>query len=177
MPGGNPLPYATLTPAPLAPSPAMASAPVPATETMQPTMEGAAVDETPAEIRADELPLEPARAAAPGSAGPLRGDRRDGGFIPPRPADAGPRLGNPNPDRFMAPAPEKKKGLFSRMFGGSAPVQPAPSPARTAPAPQLAAAPSQPTLGPVTVEPNRPKGGTGEDDVLDIPAFLRRKQS
>ncbi|WP_114394599.1 cell division protein FtsZ [Oleisolibacter albus] len=131
-----------------------------------------------------------AQAATPQGApqgGPLRGDRREGGFIPPRPADAGPRLAQTQPpERFTPPQP-KKQGLFQRMFGfaGSepAPRQAAPhaAPHTQAPAPQAAAPvmaprPPQPApQAPVAETAPRAKPGHGEDEMLDIPAFLRRQ--
>ena len=135
----------------------------------------------------------PARPAGNPATGPLRGERREGSFIAPKPADAGPRLGTAAPERYNAPAqpaPDKAKpGIFQRMFGfGGAPAPGAATAGASmaAPAaPKAAAQPSAPARphapapqpqAPLAVEPApRAKAPAAEDDHLDIPAFLRRQ--
>jgi cell division protein FtsZ len=125
--------------------------------------------------------------------GPLRGERHDDRFIAPRPADSGPRNQGPalQPERFTAPpAGEpvgKKRGssLFERVTGlgrrfidaGEPEPQPVrqapqavPTASRTQPAP--APAPQPPRLA--AEQPER-KAVHQEEDMLDIPAFLRRQ--
>ena len=144
----------------------------------------------------------PAAPASPATGGPLRGERSNGSFIPPRPADAGPRLGAQNPERF-APAPaaaaqpeaKKKAGLFQRMFGFGGEEQQAPAPAPQPQSGQTFLAPSalrpQPGAQPAAARPAAPqpapqqpvlavdagerRAPQGEDEMLDIPAFLRRQ--
>jgi cell division protein FtsZ len=122
-----------------------------------------------------------------------RAERRESGFIPPRPVDTGPRASQITPDRFHPPAqaaPEvRKAGLFQRMFGmAGEPARPAVSPSHSshtshgnhASAPAAHGTPAQrpqavaPQPGPVALEP-RGKSASSEDDHLDIPAFLRRQ--
>ncbi|QJE72258.1 cell division protein FtsZ [Aerophototrophica crusticola] len=198
MPGAAPG-YANLTPAPVAPQAVSVEPVARAEEQAQPAAPAPmAMEHAPAPVQ------EPAprmfeqaapRAAQPAPTGPLRGQRSDTGFVAPRPADGGPRVSNA-PERFTPPAPaEKKAGLFQRMFGfaggNSAPApaepprqpqapqapyanghaQPQPYPSqRQAPAP----APQQPNLA-TEPGPRAPKPAAGEDDMLDIPAFLRRQ--
>ncbi|MBB6249830.1 cell division protein FtsZ [Nitrospirillum iridis] len=219
--------HAALTPAPMAPAPTATAhaAPVPAVTTPAPAPMAApqmAVP-TPAAFTpvAEHAPAAPAveathehapepaprtevpmRAPAPGT---LRGERGGAGFIPPRPADGGPRLGAPNPDRYTPPQAEpRKKGIFQRMFGfGGEDQAPAPQPqmaprqpAPTAhyapqPAPQVSqpvqqhAAPAVTPQGAQHQAPRQPTPSVhpepglgrapGEDSSLDIPAFLRRQ--
>ncbi|WP_044564228.1 cell division protein FtsZ [Azospirillum sp. B4] len=224
--------HAALTPAPMAPAPmtaaSTATAPAPSVATVttpapapitapQMAVPAPAAFATPATEAAPTAPAvemasEPAaeqapraevpmRAPAPGT---LRGERGGTGFIPPRPADAGPRLGAPNPDRYTPPQAEpRKKGIFQRMFGFGgdepapqaapqpqmAPRQPAPA-AHYAPQPaphvqqqpvhQHAAAPQAQHPAPRQPAPSvHPEPGLGrapgEDSSLDIPAFLRRQ--
>ena len=119
------------------------------------------------------------------SAGPLRGERRDGSFIAPRPVDPGPRQPASTapaaiPETQGAERPRKRSlSLFERVTGlgwrgreeveaeveEEAPVQSRAQPTLQAPA--KPAASSRPGEG---AKPSR-----SEEDVLDIPAFLRRQ--
>ena len=131
--------------------------------------------------------------------GPLRGQNQDGAFIAPRPADAGPRQQGQSlniEQRFVAPTaavPEpapKKRGssLFERVTGigrrimeGSEPEQ---QQARQAPQPQAqqpasvrqapAGAPQQ-QQRPAEQSDRPAKMSHAEEEMLDIPAFLRRQ--
>jgi cell division protein FtsZ len=124
--------------------------------------------------------------------GPLRGQNQDGSFIAPRPADGGPRQQGPslNAERFIAPtaalpepAPKKRGGLLDRvrrMMDGGEPEQqarpaPQPQPQAQQPAPVRqapAGAPQQRQPEPM----DRPtKMSHAEEEMLDIPAFLRRQ--
>jgi cell division protein FtsZ len=118
-------------------------------------------------------------------------------YIPPRPTEAPPRQALPpqmlglQPLAQAAPAVEKKKAysLFERVTGAarraeSAPV-PTPQPQRSIPTLGTAiparaqhhesniAPAGQPRLG--IDGPARPKASSPEDDLLEIPAFLRRQ--
>ena len=130
--------------------------------------------------------------------GPLRGQNQDGSFIAPRPADAGPRQQGPslNAERFIAPtaalpdpAPKKRgSSLFERVTGigrrimdGGEPEQQQP---RQAPQPQPQGQQSAPVRqapagAPQQRQPeqmDRPtKMSHAEEEMLDIPAFLRRQ--
>ena len=116
------------------------------------------------------------------ASGPLRGERRDGTFIAPRPVDPGPRQPVTTHDPMAGDRPQKRsRSLFERVTGLgwrgrdesegeaedlTAPVRPAPSlqaPAKPAPAARQAD-------GGGAAKANR-----SEEDVLDIPAFLRRQ--
>ncbi|TWB21219.1 cell division protein FtsZ [Nitrospirillum amazonense] len=218
--------HAALTPAPVAPTAAAPAVPAPLAVPMaaaQPAPQMAvpapapftpAVEAAPAPMAAPaaEMAPEPVaeqpapraevpmRAPAPGA---LRGERSGAGFIPPRPADAGPRLGAPNPERYTPPQAEpRKKGIFQRMFGfggddpAPAPQVQHPQPAQRQPAPAAHYAPQQhapqvqhpqpaqqhapaPQAAPrqqpaVHQEPGLGRA-PGEDSSLDIPAFLRRQ--
>jgi cell division protein FtsZ len=112
---------------------------------------------------------------------------RGGAFIAPRPVDAGPPR-QPTAAQPAAPqaprAPEQPPrprgrvpSLIERVTGvGRARATPPapPAPARE-PQPRAAipARPAQPRLAPL--EPEERPGATKEDDLLDIPAFLRRQ--
>ncbi len=118
---------------------------------------------------------------------------RTAAFIAPRPADGGPRQQGPslNAERFIAPtaalpepAPKKRGGLFERvirrMMDGGEPEQqarpaPQPQPQAQQPAPVRqapAGAPQQRQAEPM----DRPtKMSHAEEEMLDIPAFLRRQ--
>jgi cell division protein FtsZ len=112
---------------------------------------------------------------------------RSGAFIAPRPVDAGPprQPTAPQPTAPQAPrAPEpparprgRVPSLIERVTGvGRARATP-PAPPAPAREPQPRAAipsrPAQPRLAPL--EPEERPGATKEDDLLDIPAFLRRQ--
>ncbi|MGF7208363.1 cell division protein FtsZ [Skermanella aerolata] len=159
----------------------------------------------PAPVAESQPMQHPAEFAAPPRGreqdrvtGPLRGQNQDGSFIAPRPADAGPRQQGPslNAERFIAPtaalpdpAPKKRgSSLFERVTGigrrimeGGEPEQQQP---RQAPQPQPqgqqaapvrqapAGAPQQRQSEPM----DRPtKMSHAEEEMLDIPAFLRRQ--
>jgi cell division protein FtsZ len=127
--------------------------------------------------------------------GPLRGQNQDGSFIAPRPADGGPRQQNPslNTERFIAPTaalPEsapKKRGssLFERVTGIGRRIMegsdPEPQQVRQTPQPQAQAPVRQAPAGaPQQQRPaeslERPaKMSHAEEEMLDIPAFLRRQ--
>jgi cell division protein FtsZ len=133
-----------------------------------------------------EYEQQPVRAAQPSTAtGPLRGERHDGAFIAPRPADGGPRA-TLAPTEGFAPTAEqrpRRTSLFERVTGlgrrimeGSDPVEPAaartaPQPAQPAPRPAAPPAPSRLAADPA----DRQKLSHTEEDMLDIPAFLRRQ--
>ena len=126
----------------------------------------------------------------------LRGQNQDGAFIAPRPADAGPRQQGPslNAERFVAPtaalpepAPKKRGGsLFERVTGigrrimdGGEPEQQSPSgspaPARQQPAPVRQAPAGAPQQRPAEPMDRPTKMSHAEEEMLDIPAFLRRQ--
>ncbi|HYC04280.1 MAG TPA: cell division protein FtsZ [Azospirillaceae bacterium] len=187
-------PAAPMTAGALALEPVVEAEPETAPAEAEPAAEATPVEAAPQPT--SPLAAAPVAAApAPTGSGPLRGERSNGAFIPPAPAGAGPRLGAPNPERFTAPSADAKKkpGLFQRMFGFGGeeqqvpPAAPpsvqrqqaapqAPAAARQQPAPTLGAArptaPQQPGLGIDGVER---KAAQGEDELLDIPAFLRRQ--
>ncbi|WP_158046593.1 cell division protein FtsZ [Skermanella pratensis] len=143
------------------------------------------------ELTAQPRGREPERVS-----GPLRGQNQDGVFIAPRPADSGPRpqSQNLNTERYLAPtaalpeAAPKKRGssLFERVTGlgrrimeGSEPEQQARQ-APQPPAPPVGikqapgGAPQAPR--PASEPMDRPtKMSHAEEEMLDIPAFLRRQ--
>ena len=109
------------------------------------------------------------------SGGPLRGERRDGTFVAPRPVDPGPRQPVGQPDPLVADRtgpgedgddrPRKRSmSLFERVTGlgwrGREEGEPEPM---ERPAPR------------VVDGGDRAKLSRAEEDVLDIPAFLRRQ--
>jgi cell division protein FtsZ len=167
-----------------APQPEQAAPPAPLAEPQQ--------MQHPGEFAAPQRAREQDRVT-----GPLRGQNQDGAFIAPRPADAGPRQQGPslNAERFVAPTaavPEpapKKRGssLFERVTGigrrimeGSEPEQQqprqAPQPQAQQPAPVRqapAGAPQQPRPAEQLERPA--KMSHAEEEMLDIPAFLRRQ--
>ncbi|MEI7609457.1 MAG: cell division protein FtsZ [Rhodospirillaceae bacterium] len=145
---------------------------------------------TPADPKATSAAAAAVRAALSTGAeplqtranGPLRGERRDGTFIAPRPVDPGPRQPATTHDPMAGDRPQKRsRSLFERVTGLgwrgrdegegeaedlTAPARPAPSlqaPAKSAPAARQAD-------GGAAAKANR-----SEEDVLDIPAFLRRQ--
>jgi cell division protein FtsZ len=120
---------------------------------------------------------------------------RSESFIPPRPMDALSRQAPQavQPPMPQAPAPVEKKrsySLFERVTGAARRAESASIPA---PAPQQRAIPTlgtaMPTRSSITESniapagqprlgidaPARPKVSTPEDDLLEIPAFLRRQ--
>jgi cell division protein FtsZ len=129
------------------------------------------------------------QAPAAHVAGPLHGERRDDRFIAPRPAEAGVRpaaMSTPHlppapvvtpsaPPASPAPEPAteivpRRSSLFNLVTGiGRRREEPAPA-ARTAPIP-----PAPPARQPAaTLEPMAPRAAADEE-MLDIPAFLRRQ--
>jgi cell division protein FtsZ len=137
----------------------------------------------------------PEAAAAPAFFQPEPVDRSAESFIPPRPMDNPQR---PAPVQHavqpQTPAPAEKKrsfSLFERVTGAARRAENAGAP--PAPAPQQRSIPTlgttTPTRGSMTESniapasqprlgidaPVRPKVSTPEDDLLEIPAFLRRQ--
>jgi cell division protein FtsZ len=127
-------------------------------------------------------PVPPAAEAAENAA------VKSGAFIAPRPVDAGParpvpivQSATPQPAVALAgsaprgDAQPRPKGrvpsLIERVtgVGRARPPVPAPRPAAAA----APARPAQPRLAPL--EPEERPGTSKEDDLLDIPAFLRRQ--
>jgi cell division protein FtsZ len=127
----------------------------------------------------DSEPAPQVAVAAEGAA--LRG----GAFIAPKPADPG--LGRPIPltqpavppaaaAREPAPRPKGRVPSLIERVTGVGRARPAPTlPERPAPPPVAAppAKPAQPRLA--SLEPDDRPGASSEDDLLDIPAFLRRQ--
>ncbi|HTZ81104.1 MAG TPA: cell division protein FtsZ [Stellaceae bacterium] len=163
----------------------------------QPTVQPQPTAQVPQPAPAAELPMP---AAQPGTV--ERAMVRNEAFIPPRPAE--PQMRAPvvtapvvapepfaaaamaNGGRPVAPATVRKArmpSLFERVTGVArnrgASVEP-PAPAVTAPAAPAAAAPAQPTLpaqprlGPLDPA-DRVAVSKAEEDLLEIPAFLRRQ--
>jgi cell division protein FtsZ len=136
----------------------------------------------PVEERA-EMPEPPAPAAAAAESAAVR----SGAFIAPRPVDAGPPRQAPITQPAVSPmAPPREPqqqqrprgrvpSLIERVTGvGRARVTPPAPPMREPqPRPAAPARPSQPRLAPL--EPEERPGASKEDDLLDIPAFLRRQ--
>jgi cell division protein FtsZ len=134
-----------------------------------------------------ETRAEPARAEGAGEPVPAAAAVaesaavRSGAFIAPRPAEAGPArpasvaqpVAQPAPATAAQPRPRGRvPSLIERVtgVGRARPVVPPPPP-RAPAAP--AARPAQPRLAPL--EPEERPGTSKEDDLLDIPAFLRRQ--
>jgi len=114
-----------------------------------------------------------------------------GGFVPPRPVEAQTR---PVPTPQPAPAPDalaaaaienggrpplkpshRAPSLFERVTKAGRLLhreEPEPPTARVAPTPAAAPTPAQPKLAPL--DPSE-RPGAKEEDLLDIPAFLRRQ--
>ncbi|HEY1794599.1 MAG TPA: cell division protein FtsZ [Stellaceae bacterium] len=159
------------------------------TQNAAPRSEGAAPAPPPQgpaqeRVAASEPPPPPVAEAAETAA--VRG----GAFIAPRPVDAGPQrqpATAPQPALPQAPrAPEPQArprgrvpSLIERVTGvgrarATPPTPPTPAPPRD-PQPRAAAParPTQPRLAPL--EPEQHPGAAKEDDLLDIPAFLRRQ--
>ncbi|MCW2246498.1 cell division protein FtsZ [Azospirillum fermentarium] len=129
---------------------------------------------------------------------PLATERRDGAFIPPQPMDPGQRAPMAAPPVTMsappAPAsqpqqhhyaeePKKRQSLFSRVTGLGRRKEETPAEPPRQALPPVAPAVSAPPAAPqaqaprVTVDPtpHGTKMASHEEDVLDIPAFLRRQ--
>jgi cell division protein FtsZ len=129
-------------------------------------------------IEADNDALPPAAEAAESAA------LRSGAFIAPRPADAGAARSIPLSQPAVPPAPAapepapKPKGrmpsLIERVTGvGRARAVPPPAERPAHPPVGPATKPVQPRLA--ALEPDDRPGSSSEDDLLDIPAFLRRQ--
>jgi cell division protein FtsZ len=172
-----------------APQPEQVAPPAPVVEP-QPLQHPA---QQPGELAAPQRAREQDRVT-----GPLRGQNQDGAFIAPRPADGGPRPQGPalNAERFTAPtaalpdpAPKKRgSSLFERVTGigrrimeGSEPVEQqqarlAPQPQAQQPAPvRQAPAGAAPQQRPADQLERPTKMSHAEEEMLDIPAFLRRQ--
>ncbi|MBP7336781.1 cell division protein FtsZ [Niveispirillum sp.] len=174
--------FAPMTPAPM-PGAAVA-------EAQHPVVEAPAAEVQAAAAMAAATAPQPAPAMAgqelrPSDMRPAAPPRRDDAFIPPRAAEGAPRSNQPTaPERFVPPAPQpEKRGLFSKLFGGGSP-QPAPAAPRMPapapqPAPQFHSQARQPAPAPqpaAHAEPApRAKATPSEEEMLDIPAFLRRQ--
>jgi cell division protein FtsZ len=142
---------------------------------------------TRAETRAQPAMAEPTLPAAEAAESAAV---RNGAFIAPRPIDAGPArptpvapasAGQPAAAVAVRDAQARPRGrvpsLIERVTG-VARVRPPTPPRQAAPAlPSMsapaAARPAQPRLAPL--EPEQRPAATKEDDLLDIPAFLRRQ--
>ncbi|HYH17386.1 MAG TPA: cell division protein FtsZ [Azospirillum sp.] len=169
-------------------APLAESAPAPVAEAAQ-----APVQQPPmAPAPAQQMPVQHQQApAAHAPAGPLHADRRDGAFIPPKAVDPGPR---PTLSTAAAPVPaavesapeaqaKKRMSLFGLVTGigrrKEEPMHEAPraaAPQQHAPqqhAPAAPQHPQQPSLG-IPAAP-QPKAHPTDEDMLDIPAFLRRQ--
>jgi cell division protein FtsZ len=135
--------------------------------------------------RAEARSAEPLPAAAEAAENAAA---RGGAFIAPRPVDAGPARPVPVAQPAVAGAPRdaqpRPKGrvpsLIERVtgVGRARPAVPAPVPPRPVAAPAAArpaqpAQAAQPRLAPL--EPEDRPAPSKEDDLLDIPAFLRRQ--
>jgi cell division protein FtsZ len=193
IPGGGAAPhYAQMTAGPVPGAVPMQPAPVAPPSAVTDTIPTA---EPAVEMAAHAPAAPPSQELRPVDMRPAAPARREDAFIPPRPAEGAPRSSGNVPERFTPPPAEKKAGLFSRMFGLGGAAQP-PSPRHAVPPPQQpapqfqgqprgsqqpAAAPiqpaPQPTLqhAPQAEAAPRPKAGQSEEDMLDIPAFLRRQ--
>ncbi len=154
----------------------------------QPMLTQNAASEAPprgeARAQGPSEPVPPAAEAAENAA------VRSGAFIAPRPVDAGPARPVPivqstgaqpavetagsTPRGDAQPRPKGRvPSLIERVTGVGRARPPAPMPDRS-PRPAAAPArPAQPRLAPL--EPEERPGTNKEDDLLDIPAFLRRQ--
>jgi cell division protein FtsZ len=119
----------------------------------------------------------PAAAAAAESAA-----LRNGAFVVPRPVEAAPARPVPIAQPAVPPAPDappprargRVPSLIERVTGVGRARPTVPPPERTPPQPAPAAArAAPPRLTPL--EPEERPGASKEDDLLDIPAFLRRQ--
>ncbi|MBI1205701.1 MAG: cell division protein FtsZ [Azospirillum sp.] len=135
---------------------------------------------------------EPARSAAP-----LRGERKNGQFLPPRPVEVGPRPVQPvlpsegfaAPRGSNAPEPHADKtarrgiSLFERVTGLGGGARRAKDVPEVDSEKTMVSAPRSQPHAPVAHaqqrlqidSPERTKMTAAEEDVLDIPAFLRRQ--
>jgi len=105
---------------------------------------------------------------------------RSGAFIAPRPVDAGPSrpaaVAQPvaaSTPRDPAPRPRGRVPSLIERVTGVGRARPPAAPPAPRPAAAQAARPAQPRLAPL--EPEERPGTSKEDDLLDIPAFLRRQ--
>jgi cell division protein FtsZ len=129
-------------------------------------------------------PVPPAAEAAEDAA------VRSGAFIAPRPVDAGPARpvpivqstgvqpavapGGSTPRGDAQPRPKGRvPSLIERVTGVGRARPPAPVPDRASRPAAAPARPAQPRLAPL--DPEEQSGTSKEDDLLDIPAFLRRQ--
>ncbi|WP_029009576.1 cell division protein FtsZ [Azospirillum halopraeferens] len=152
----------------------------------------AAAPAEPAPQPAPAVQVEQPAAAQPRpAAGPVTAERRDGHFIAPKPVDPGPRPTlTAGPAPAPAPVPEaadagrKRMSLFNLVTGlgrrrDDTPEAPAAAPTVHAPAAPAvsAAAPAAAQQPPrIGIEATaQPKMAPHDEDVLDIPAFLRRQ--
>jgi cell division protein FtsZ len=160
----------------------------------QPMLTQNAVPPPRAELRAPALTLPAAEPSPPAAEAAESAALRSGAFIAPKPVDPGtPRqvpLAHPAvPSAADAPARPRARGpsLIERVTGvgrvrmqppavppAPAPVAPPSAvPPRAAPVAPAAARPDQPRLTPLETEERN--ANSKEDDLLDIPAFLRRQ--
>ncbi|MGH7093460.1 MAG: hypothetical protein ACREFB_08000, partial [Stellaceae bacterium] len=126
---------------------------------------------------------EPAEPTPPVAEAAESAALRGGAFIAPRPVDAGPPrqvpAAQPPIPQVSREAQTRQRGrvpsLIERVTGvGRGRVTPPPiPPAASAPRPAQPSRPAQPRLAPL--EPEERPGVSKEDDLLDIPAFLRRQ--
>jgi cell division protein FtsZ len=182
----------TLAPAPMHPAqahaPAQAYAPASAAAAM---IQPAPVPQ-PQAAQAAAAPAAQAEPAAHAPAETPAAERREA-FIPPQPVEAQ-RAPATAPERFTPPAaaepaPQAKKrpslfgmvtGLGRRIVEGSDPAEAAaraePEAAAAAPSPSAAPRAQQPQQPTLSVSPGeRPRLSQEDQDMLDIPAFLRRQ--
>ena len=193
--GGRPDYHSTLVAAPMAPTSGVAASLVnqPVTGTATALAYDLEASEATHQLEAAPNPqstanaaaavraaLEPRGAAteAPASraGGPLRGERRDGSFIAPRPVDPGPRQPVPAAEADDDRPRKRSMSLFERVTGLGWRGR------EESEAPELARAPSASPPSGKGLSGARPseageRGKTArtDEDVLDIPAFLRRQ--
>ncbi len=147
---------------------------------------------TPPRAELRPPPAAPAAPAPPAAEAAETAAVRSGAFIAPKPVDPGtPRqvpLAHPAiPPAAEAPARPRARGpsLIERVTGvGRVRVSPPAAPAST-PTPPVAAPRAAPAMPNTTARPNQPRltplepeeraASNKEDDLLDIPAFLRRQ--
>ena len=166
----------------------------------QPMLTQNAVPTPRTELRAAAAPTLPATEPPPAAAEAAESAAlRSGAFIAPKPVDAGtPRqvpLAHPAIPPAADPAARPRArgpSLIERVTGVGRVRATVPTPAAPAipPAPSMAptapiATPRQPPAAPTATRPSQPRlapldpeergAGSKEDDLLDIPAFLRRQ--